>query len=69
LNHNVKIERITSFFSPVMNEKARTSDEVREEEELTAAVTVSVSDSTGIQEQIDNDWPSCWIVYLKNDFC
>lgn len=36
-----------------------------EEKELTMTVTVSISDSTGIQEQIDDDWPSRQTVDLK----
>jgi hypothetical protein len=45
-----------------MNKKAQTSEKT----ELTVPVTISVPGSTGIKQQTDDDWPSCWTVDKNN---
>jgi hypothetical protein len=61
------MKRVTGFISPYMNKRARTSDKMGEEKELTMTVIVSVSDSASIREQIYSD-PGL-AIDLKSDFC
>jgi hypothetical protein len=48
------MKRIESFFSPWMNMKARTGEEVSELKELSVIMTIPFPGSSGVQEQLTN---------------
>uniref|UniRef100_A0A8C8RJZ3 HAT C-terminal dimerisation domain-containing protein n=1 Tax=Pelusios castaneus TaxID=367368 RepID=A0A8C8RJZ3_9SAUR len=61
--YRFKMKRITSYFlaEALVTKEAKTSSE-----EIKTSTTAS---ETFVDECSDNDWPSCWTVEQKTDFC
>ena len=70
------MKKISSFFSTAtpVNKKAKISEDIPIDiRETTASVAVTgvgpSNSELGEQSQTNNDWPTCWTLVQKNDFC